>query len=94
MSDPTNQDFACATDCGTGVDESVRPRSLDDFIGQDELRANLRVYLGAARERGKALDHTLFYGNPGLGKTTLAQIMAQVGVQQNVTSVHWRVGEA
>ena len=59
MSDPTNQDFACATDCGTGIDESVRPRSLDDFIGQDELRANLRVYLGAARERGKALDHTL-----------------------------------
>lgn len=53
-----------------GVDESVRPRSLEEFIGQDELRANLRVYLDAARGRGKALDHTLFYGNPGLGKTT------------------------
>lgn len=50
------------------LEESVRPRSLDDFIGQEELRANLRVYLGAARERGCALDHTLFYGNPGLGK--------------------------
>ena len=48
------------------LEESVRPCSLDDFIGQEELRANLRVYLGAARERGCALDHTLFYGNPGL----------------------------
>ena len=43
MSEPINQDFACATDCGTGIDESVRPRSLDDFIGQDELRANLQA---------------------------------------------------
>ncbi|MDR3357542.1 MAG: Holliday junction branch migration DNA helicase RuvB [Desulfovibrio sp.] len=62
-------------------DESIRPRCLEDFIGQDELRANLRVYLHAARERGNPLDHTLFYGNPGLGKTTLAQIMAtELGV--------------
>ena len=70
-----------------GVDESVRPRSLEEFIGQDELRANLRVYLDAARGRGKALDHTLFYGNPGLGKTTLAQIMAaELGVNLVCTS--------
>lgn len=46
------------------LDESVRPRLLDDFIGQDELRANMRVYLDAARERGQAMDHVLFYGNP------------------------------
>lgn len=69
------------------ADESVRPRSLEDFIGQEELRANLRVYLGAALERAKALDHTLFYGNPGLGKTTLAQIMAaELGVNIVCTS--------
>ena len=46
------------------LEENVRPRSLDDFIGQEELRANLRVYLGAARERGCALDHTLFTATP------------------------------
>ena len=47
------------------LDDSIRPQRLDDFIGQEELRANLRVYLGAARERGQAMDHVLFYGNPG-----------------------------
>ncbi len=82
------QDFAPESMEGMkSLDESVRPKILMDFIGQEELRANLRVYLDAARERACALDHTLFYGPPGLGKTTLAQIMAtELGVNLVATS--------
>jgi len=68
-------------------EESIRPRRLEDFIGQDELRANLKVFMAAALERGQAMDHTLLYGCPGLGKTTLAQIMAsELGVNLVSTS--------
>jgi Holliday junction DNA helicase RuvB len=69
------------------LDDHIRPGSLDDFIGQNDVRANLRIYLQAARERGQQLDHVLLYGNPGLGKTTLAQIMAsELGVNLISTS--------
>src|SRR5918995_6100858 len=54
----------------------LRPRSLDDYIGQDRLKENLHVAITAARQRGEALDHVLLYGPPGLGKTTLAHVIA------------------
>ena len=69
------------------LESSIRPQSLDEFIGQEQARANLRVFIQAARARGDALDHVLFAGPPGLGKTTLAQIMAkELGVGFRSTS--------
>ena len=68
-------------------DRALRPQTLDDFVGQAEARANLRVFIESARRRGEAMDHTLFHGPPGLGKTTLAQIMArELGVNFRMTS--------
>ncbi|MEN0000136.1 MAG: AAA family ATPase, partial [Pseudomonadota bacterium] len=68
-------------------DTSLRPQSLDDFTGQAAARANLKVFIEAAKKRGEALDHVLFVGPPGLGKTTLAQIMAkELGVNFRATS--------
>ncbi|HWK13701.1 MAG TPA: Holliday junction branch migration DNA helicase RuvB [Rhizobiaceae bacterium] len=72
---------------GEDVDATLRPQSLDDFVGQQAARANLRVFIEAAKARGEALDHVLFVGPPGLGKTTLAQIMAkELGVNFRSTS--------
>ena len=69
------------------ADRALRPQNFEDFVGQAPLKANLKVYVAAAAKRSEALDHVLFYGPPGLGKTTLAQIVArELGVGFRATS--------
>ena len=74
-------------DESNGLEAALRPGSLDEFVGQDKLKDNLRIFIEAAKSRGESLDHCLFYSPPGLGKTTLANILSrEMGVNIKVTS--------
>jgi len=85
MSDPSR--LISAEKRGEDFDTSLRPQTLDEFVGQKQARENLKVFIEAAKMRSEALDHVLFVGPPGLGKTTLAQIMArELGVGFRSTS--------
>ena len=73
--------------CPGDADRALRPQSLNEFVGQREARSNLKVFIESAKKRGQAMDHTLFHGPPGLGKTTLAQIISrELGVNFRMTS--------
>jgi holliday junction DNA helicase RuvB len=82
--DPTNQNYNAEE---LDIEKKLRPLSFDDFTGQEQVLENLKIFVQAANLRGEALDHTLFHGPPGLGKTTLANILAcELGVGIKITS--------
>ncbi|MBQ8033135.1 MAG: AAA family ATPase, partial [Elusimicrobiaceae bacterium] len=80
-------DVTQLSDESAGLEAALRPTTLDEFVGQEKLKENLRIFIQAAKSRKEALDHCLFYAPPGLGKTTLANILAkELGVNIKVTS--------
>ncbi len=84
---PAERTVDRAAIAGDGVESSIRPQTLAEFVGQQDVRENLAIFISAARQRGEALDHVLFHGPPGLGKTTLAQVVArELGVGFRATS--------
>src|SRR5436190_18923949 len=87
MSAVKNENLAPERSEDDTLEASLRPKRLADFVGQQQARENLKIFVDAARARGEALDHVLFVGPPGLGKTTLAQIVArELGVNFRATS--------
>ena len=87
MGDDEFNPYSKSADKDKELDGIIRPRELGDFTGQEKIVSNLRIFIQAAKMRGESLDHVLFHGPPGLGKTTLAHIIAnELGVNMKVTS--------